>query len=445
MKTRAPASALGGCFRKLLLIGGLALLGLYALGVAAGYIWLHHVRHNVRITVADVALLRVAAVRRGIAAEQFVQARKEWDANNYQAAFLNYTSAVRNDPDDIAGRLDAVKFLTAAGATNQAIGLLDDGLARTRSDRRLLTQTFDLLTASGRDAHALELLSGVLSGELDGPNGPMLQSYQLLATLNSAGAPAARKLLDQRPELPNHRPAVPVVARVLWESAERLRAIGLLAKYVGAEPGGYAPYAQLAGWQKAGGLSAEAIRTAERACAQFPGELPPRILLVEMLSASTDARAASQAIAAYLRDFSRRPEALTLLAEAAGRNGWVDLARSLYEVCASRQPDLKLLALFYGDALARNSRFQEVRPLLAQLEAQAPETNTAFLIQLRQRQVITAAALNDPDNVREFARRLAALLRSNPEALETARRNFQKMGIAGAVTELAGRPAAKRP
>ena len=445
MKTRAPASALGGCFRKLLLIGGLALLGLYALGVAAGYIWLHHVRHNVRITVADVALLRVAAVRRGIAAEQFVQARKEWDANNYQAAFLNYTSAVRNDPDDIAGRLDAVKFLTAAGATNQAIGLLDDGLARTRSDRRLLTKTFDLLTASGRDAHALELLSGVLSGELDGPNGPMLQSYQLLATLNSAGAPAARKLLDQRPELPNHRPAVPVVARVLWESAERLRAIGLLAKYVNAEPGAYAPYAQLAGWQKEGGLTADAMHTAERACAQFPTEPAPRILLIEAQAASIATQSATLSITAYLRDFSSRPEALLLLAEAAGRNGWLDLARSLYAVGANRQPELTLFALCYGDALARNSRFAEFQQLLAQVEAQAPEKNTALLIQLRQRQVIAAAALNDPDNVREFARRLAAALRSNPEALEQARRNFSKMGITGAVTELAGRPAAKRP
>ena len=445
MKTHHRASIAGGCLRKLLLIAGVGLVAAYVLGVAAGYVWLHSVRHIARIGVSDVALFRVAAVRRGIAVEQFAQARKDWDAKNIQAAFLNFTSAVRNDPDNISGRLSAVTFLTGLGAINQAVAMLEEGLTRAPDDVRLLTQLFDLLTGAGRDEHALELLHGRLARGLSGPNGPLLQSYEVLATLNHDGGPAAKKLLDRYPDLPKFRRAMPVVARVRWESAERLAAINLLASYLAAEPGAYAPYAQLAGWQQAGGLSADAVRTAQRACAQFPAETAPRVLLIEMLAASGDARATASAVESYLADFSRQPEALVALAESAGRRGLVELASTLYAVGASRQPDLLVLALSYADALMRTARFAECRDVLAQLEAQAPESGTALMIPLRQRQVIVAAALNDPDNVREYARRLAAALRSNPEALEGARRNFQKMGIADAVTELSGRAPGARP
>jgi predicted Zn-dependent protease len=435
--------SLGGLFRRLLLLGAVGLLVLYLLGATAGYVWLHFVRHNARITFADVAFFRVAAVRRDMAVEQFAAARRELAEKNIQAAFLNYSTAVRNDPDNIPGRLEAVDFLLKVNAGNLAVGMLEDGLARTPDDPRLITRTFEFFTTTGRDARVLDLLHGQLTSHFNGPNGPLLQTYEVLATLNLSGAGAAKKLLDGYPALANFPAAVPVVARVWWESKDRLKAIGLLESYLVSGAGNYPLYAELAGWQQASGLSAEAIRTAERAGAQFPAELEPRVLLIETLEASADLRAAAQAIESYLRDFSNRPEALLLLADSAGRHGQMDLAFALYVTGASRQADLLPLALYFADALARASRFEECRQVLAQLEAQTPENNTAFMVQLRQRQVIMAAALNDPDNVHEYARRLAAALRSSPDALESARRNFQKMGITGAVTELSGRaPAA---
>lgn len=441
MKTKS--SVLGALFRRLLLIGGVALLGLYLVGVTAGYVWLHHLRHNSDVTFLNVAFFRVAAVRRGMAVGQFAAARKEADATNVQTAFLNYSTAVRNDPDNIAGRLDAADFLMRVGASNLALGMLEEGLSRMPDNRLLVTRTFDLLTDTGNDARALELLHGSLAPHFRGPNGVLLQTYEVLATLNAAGPEAAKKLLEQYPDLAKAPSAMRVVARVLWESAERLKAISLLTHYLEIEPGTYASYVQLADWQQSGGLALEAVQTAQRAARQFPAEPAPRVLLIEMLDAATDTRAAAQAAESYLRDFSSQPGAYLLLAESAGRRGRADLALALYAVGASHQSDLFLLGLYYSDALARNARYGECRDLLAQLEAQAPEKNNALMVQLRQRQVIMAAALHDPDNVREYARRLAAALRSNPEALEAARRNFQRMGIAGAVTELSSRtPAA---
>jgi hypothetical protein len=122
----------------------------------------------------------------------------------------------------------------------------------------------------------------------------------------------------------------------------------------------------------------------------------------------------------------------------------VDLARSLYELGASRQLDLDPLALSYSDALARASRFQEARQVLADIELQNQEAGAAFQVGLRQRQVIVAAALGDGNNVREYARRLAAALSRDPDGLETCRRLFQRLKIAEAVAELTPRVAAPK-
>ena len=187
------------------------------------------------------------------------------------------------------------------------------------------------------------------------------------------------------------------------------------------------------------GMKIEARKTAERACAQFPKEIAPRILLIAMASPgeTTISQRSQQEIATYLKDFADRPEAIPLLASLAGRNGWVNLALTLYTVGADRQPDLAMLALSYSDALARSAHLNEARQILAQIELQAPDGNSSFMSMLRQRQIVVAAALNDHDGTREFARRLAAALRNDPDALEVCRRRFAQLKIADAAAELA--------
>jgi tetratricopeptide (TPR) repeat protein len=428
--------------RRLAWFAGLGLLLFYALGVSAGYVWLRYVRKNDQIGFVDVALFRVAAVRRGIAAQHFTKAQVEWDAKNYQAAYLYFSAAVRQDPANVPGRLAAARFLRSVGAGNLGLIMLEEGLDRAPDDRRLIETTFDFLAATGQNRRLLDLLRKHYGSGLSGPNGALLQRYEVGATLAVEGVPAAKLLLERHGDLLRDPQAAPTVARVRWESQERLKAIGLLQEYVRTQPAAYADYALLAGWQEAGGLTSDAVRTAERACAKFPAELGPRVLLIEMLNAdSPGGSAMQQGIAAYLRSFAGRPESLAELAALAGRKGWVDLARTLYEIGANRQPDLSRLALCYCDALMHNSQFKEVRQLLAQIEAQAPESSASFMIQLRQRQVITAAAAGDHDGAREHARRLAAVLHGDAEGIEACSRIFQKLGITEAVAELSGRPA----
>jgi len=441
MKSSSSSSA-SGVLRRLALYGLIGLLAVYVLGVAAGYSWLRYVRKNDHVRVIDVAFFHVGAIRRAIAAQHFASAQAEWDAKNYQAAYLYFSTAVRQDPDNVPGRLSAVRFLRSVGAGNLGLVMLEEGLVLAPEDRRLIEPTFELLLISGQDRRALTLLRDRYPADLTGPNSVLLQRIQVEATLSADGAPAAKELLLRYGALTKDPESSPVVAKVLWETAERLKAIDLLRQHLRTPAADYADFALLANWQEAAGQPGEAVQTARRAAAKFPAELRARILLIEMIFAETpNGPVLPEAILAYLREFGGRPEAVAELASLAGRKGWADLCRTLYELGANRQLDLNVLALFYSDALVRASQFEQVRDVLAQVEAQAPEGNVAFAVQLRHRQVIAAAAVGDAGSVREYARRLGAVLSRDPDGLEVCRRLFRKLRINEAVAELSGRPA----
>lgn len=416
------------------------LLFLYGLGAIGGYIWIRHVLKNETIGLTDVALFRWKEVRRGVAAQQFAKAKAEWTAKNHQAAYLAFASGLRNDPDNAEGQLAASKFLLEVGSVPMALKVLEDGFRRNPHNREIGTRLFDLLLASGRDRRALELLRRAASAGLAGDHAIAFLTYEVQATLNADGGAAARGLLERHPELEKTPASIPTVAQVRWETQERMKAINLLSGHVRAEGASYAAHARLVEWQLSLSMAAEAQETAELAGRRFPADSAPRALLIEAVAArSFRGREWVEAIEAYLKDFSGRPQAVAQLALLAGRKGWVDLARGLYELATLRQQDLRLPALAYSDALAVNGKRREAREVLVQLEAQSAEGPALFMQQMRHRQVLLAASLGDSAGVREHARRMAAALRSDPHQLEAARRQFEKKGIAEAVTELSGR------
>ena len=63
MITKPASSVRNNVLRKLALYGGIALFVLYVGLVAAGYSWLHFVRKNDQVRLADVALARLSAIR----------------------------------------------------------------------------------------------------------------------------------------------------------------------------------------------------------------------------------------------------------------------------------------------------------------------------------------------------------------------------------------------
>jgi hypothetical protein len=438
-----------------LLFAGAGLLLLYVLAATGGYIWIRHVLKNEAIGFSDVALLRWKEVRRGVGAQQFAKARADWQAKNYQPAYLAFASGLRNDPENVEGQLAAAKFLLEMGSVPMALKVLEDGFARNPRHRDLSARLFELLLASGRDRRALELLRRAGSAGLAGEHAVALRTHELQATLNADGAAAARQLLERHPELEKTPASLPVVALVLWETKDRLKAVGLLEGHVRSADAAYAAHARLVEWHLALSMTAEAQAVAELAGQRFPSDLAPRTLLIEAVAArSFRGREWVEAIEAYLRDFSGRPQAITQLALLAGRKGWLDLARGLYDLAAVRQHDLRLPALAYGDALVVAGKRKEAQEILAQLEAQVAEGPALFMQQVRQRQVLLAASQGDSANVREFARRMAASLRGDPHQLEAARRQFERKGIAEAVAEFSrrsgaadagGRPGAGRP
>lgn len=426
---------------RLATVTGIALLLAYSLAVAGGYFWLHHVRKVKEVGVADVALFRWKQVRRQIAVQQYARARQAWAAKDFQMAFVDAYSALRNDPANVDGRLLVAGFMQTSGSTDMAVKLLQDGLALAPGNRELIQQAFALMTTTERDRRALALLHGALAPQFSGPNGTLLRTFEVLATLNADGPAAARKLLDQYPELRKTTAAWPVVARVLWENQERTAAIATLADYVKAQPDNYAGYAQLADCQAAAGQIYDARQTAAAACAKFPQDAGPRILQLGILAPATAAEVPhwEQEVTRFLQEFGDKPEAILMLGNLAGRKGWVPLARLMYVVSVSRGENARPLLLYYSDALMAHQRFEEARQVLAELDRQAGN-DPMLLPLLWQRQVVVAAALGAHEDARETARRIATRLAGDPEQLEIIRQRFARLGIPEAVSELTPRP-----
>lgn len=424
-------------FPRLLGTVAVALFLVYACMVTAGYSWLRHFRHLEQITVSDVALLRWKQVRRNLAAKQLELALSEWRAGKFQSAFLAFSTALRNDPDIVEGRIQAAEFFRNVNAIGLAINVLKEGLQRSPRDSRLIERTFDLLTGTSHDREALALLRGPLAGELVGPNGPTLRTYELLAVLNVEGGAAAQALLTKDPEIRNRALSGIAVSRVLWETKERLAAIDVMRTYLRERPNHYAGYALLAQYLEAAGMVAEAREVADQACENLPGEIAPRILRIGTWGPITpaDFRHWREEIKAYLNDFRDRSEALEYLADLSGRKGWIDLSRALYETGLSLQLDGRVLALHYADALLQNSRTKEARQVLDDLGLQTEDTGP-FSTLLRQRQVEVAAASGDRDGSRESAKRLATALHQDPDRLEWLRRRFEQLGATDAAAEM---------
>src|SRR5580704_5749674 len=115
---------------RLALVAGVAFMACYALLVSAGYLWLREGRKISQVGFMEVALLRVNKIHQEMAAQQFAKAQAALAAKDFAMAFVDLNSGLHNDPDNVAGRLQTAGFLQAAGATERAIGLLEEGLAR---------------------------------------------------------------------------------------------------------------------------------------------------------------------------------------------------------------------------------------------------------------------------------------------------------------------------
>jgi tetratricopeptide (TPR) repeat protein len=422
---------------RLALVGGVTFLICYGLLVSAGYLWLREGRQIDQVGFFEVAFLRVNKIRQEMGAQQFAKAQAALAAKDFPVAFVDMSSGLHNDPDNVAGRIGLAQFLKLAGATDRAINLLEDGLARTPGNQELIEATFNLLTTTSRDGQALQLLRGQLASQFSGANGTRLRMYEVQASLNAEGPAAARRLLDGYPDLRTTTRSLPVVASVLWAAQDRTGAIEALSAFIKAQPDNFSAYADLASYQQTAGLVADARQTADLACAQFPKEFAPRVLRIVMLTPTKPDELLpwERAVALYVRDFGDKPEAVTMLAEISGRKGWVPLACLLYEIGASREQDFRPLAMYYSDALMSQKRFVEAQRVLAEIDRQTPDSGE-FSVLLWQREIVAAAACGDRDDARENARRVASALRRDPDGLEVIRQRFIRMKIPDAVAEL---------
>lgn len=422
--------------RRVVLLTLSALCLVYGLFVTTGYAWLSYGLKNKNVTFLEVALFRWKAIRRDMAAQQLREAELARKKGEKAAAYAAFSSALRNDPGNSEIRRTLAGFLRSSGASKMAVTCLEDGLESGINDPRFVADLLETLLENGSEERVLELVRGRLAKGCAPEVRALLPKYELQATLSTEGAPAAKALMEKQGSTLSADPdSSPIVACVLWASRDRLAAIDLLSSYLQKGRGNIRDFSLLAGWQQEGGMATAARETAQAACARYPADAAARIILLDVLQfGSRDWGAALQS---YVSEFGASPQALLQLSEQAARRGWSGLAYALYSAGSARFANLAPLALCYAEALMATGRFGQARAALEQIDLQLPDNNQPLFARLRERQIVTAAALGDREGAREYARRLGNLLRGNDRLLRAKQRQFERLRIPEASEELA--------
>ncbi|WP_404420301.1 hypothetical protein [Nibricoccus sp. IMCC34717] len=424
---------------RLAITSAVVLVSGYFAVTAGGYFWLRYARNAETVSYTSVLLLRTDDVRASIGESHLKEARATKARREYQQAYVSYVSALRSNGRDPALRLEVADFLVSVGAVKQAISVLEQGLPDKTGKGELGLRLLELLNSQGLDQRIRDLLKTQLAQEFSGKQAQRFRAFEIDAALAVEGPVVAERLLDAHPEVLQAPGGNALAARVRWDSGKRDTAIRLLSDSVAANRATLGEFSMLSEFQEQLGHAIDVQETGRAAVRRFGMEPQARLLLIASLRGVGMAGSENwrSEIEKYLRDFSKRPEALISVAELGGRRGWVDFTRTLYSGSLRSGRLTGMFGLCLADSLLRVGRVSDARRVLDELASQIGD-EPSFAVYLRRRQILAAAAAGATLAVREHARGLALLLASDPAALEATRRQFARAGLTEAAAELGG-------
>lgn len=151
-------------WKRLLAVAGACALTGYLGAVTAVYLWLDRVPQN-RVGWGDVLAVPwdYAGFTRKRGESAIGAGLAYLKAQHYADAFYNLRIGLARAPDNVEGRI-ALARLYAGGNPDQALKLLEDGLAHGAADLKLLSALFTVLNQQQAHARTLALADELLAG-----------------------------------------------------------------------------------------------------------------------------------------------------------------------------------------------------------------------------------------------------------------------------------------
>lgn len=338
------------------------------------YLFFRNVRNFEDVSFTDMILFPMNRenVRIQQGDYQIEQARNAMEREDYRRAFSLLREGVARSKKNTEGRM-LLAQIYAGWRPDLAIDLLVDGLEHGLEDIEYLRLLNTLLLMQKEDDRILELTEDLLAGELTDQARQILSVSRLQAAMNHGRYDIARTLFEET-NLKSSLDGLILGTQLYARTGRESDAIEVLSVALASIPKERAStlYNQLVSIYKNEGMMDKARESALKLMIDNPLKWEPRILLIDVLSASGMTERRDKEIESILKEFRNDERAMSGLAQLSADYGNVEAASRLYEVALESGYNLSLFSLTLAEALVQAGEHGEAISLCNELMREDP-------------------------------------------------------------------------
>lgn len=343
---------------------------------AALFYFFRNIREFDEVSVVDMFLFPFnrATVREQQGEYQIDQAIAALEREDYRRAFSLLREGLARAPRHVEGRLLLARIYEG-WRPDLATEVLKEGLEDGKENPDYLRYYFGLLLANKEDSTILETTDQLMETELDAASERILQVSRLQSAMYRGRFDIVREIFETT-DLENSLDGVLLGTQLYILTGNPETATEILESVLNtaaASEGNLEPiYVQLVRALNERELHDEARETALEMVIRDPLEWRPRLLLVEVLSASGMLERRDREIEDLIQQHRNDEEAMVALARVCGEYGNVQASSRLYEVALENGYNLGLFTLSLIESYVRDGQNEEAIQLCNELVREDP-------------------------------------------------------------------------
>lgn len=406
-------------------------LGLWTAKSVALFYFFKNVRQFEEVSLGDMFLY--PANRGNVRVQQGdyqIRVGKEaLDREDYRRAIALFQEGVARSPANLEGRM-LLAQIYSGWRPDLAVDLLVDGLPHGRGDRDYVQLTSLLLFNQKEDGQVLELTESLLAEDPPEDIRQILHVARLQAAISLGRYEVARTVFEET-GIKSTLDGVLLGTRLYMRVGKEEEATQVLLAVIASSPEqAIEPvYFQLANVLKDRQLYDRAREIVLSLVISKPMEWRPRILLIDILSASGQIERRDREIDALLQQHRSNEEAMTALAQLSAEYGNVRAASRLYEISLENGFNLGLFSLTLAEAYLNSGLETRAIDLCNELVREDP----AWLIRTESsfNAIRSLAHFNsgDPELGDLYLRNFIKSRSTTVPQLFQAARSFRKFGL----------------
>ncbi|MGC9450807.1 MAG: tetratricopeptide repeat protein [Oceanipulchritudo sp.] len=338
------------------------------------YYFFREVRDFEDVSFVDMIFFPMnrAAVRVEQGKYQIEQGKAALEREDYRRAFSLLREGVARSPSSLEGRM-LLAQIYAGWRPELAADILVQGIEYGKTDTEYAKLTFTLLLSQKEDDKILSLTEEMLQEDLPEDIRQILRVSRLQAAMFHGKFGIARELFEET-DLKQTMDGVILGTQLYSRTGRTETATEILKSVLLGIPVEQADpvYRQLIQSFKSREMYDEAREAALELVIRNPMDWQPRILLIDVLSASGRLDRRDREIEAMIREHRNDEQAMIALGRICAEYGNVEGASRLYEIALENGYALSLFSLTLAEAFVQNGDYAEAIDLCNELIQEDP-------------------------------------------------------------------------